>query len=153
LLEEYDAQMKLVAGERARGVGGSIFFSAKPLVSDQAGLRTALATSHWATPAAPPPLAMVALASAGPLRRSSTPVARLPSDARSIAVYRERAEAHRRCDLIDRDNGGAHARAWTVGHQRARPSGRREPRRPHHGRVRRSEGNGRAGLKSTIMVI
>lgn len=57
-LSEYDAQMKLIAAQRPNGVMGSIFFSAKPLVADELGLRTALAKDHWSKPAATPPLAV-----------------------------------------------------------------------------------------------
>ena len=56
-VSEYDAQMKLIAAQRPNGVLGSIFFSAKPLVSDELGLRTALAKDHWARRAATPRLA------------------------------------------------------------------------------------------------
>jgi uncharacterized lipoprotein YddW (UPF0748 family) len=57
-LAEYDAQMKLTAAQRSNGVRGSIFFSAKPLVTDELGLRTALVKDHWARPAATPRLAV-----------------------------------------------------------------------------------------------
>jgi uncharacterized lipoprotein YddW (UPF0748 family) len=57
-LSEYDTQMKLIAAQRPNGVLGSIFFSAKPLVSDELGLRTALAKDHWSRPATTPLLAV-----------------------------------------------------------------------------------------------
>ena len=92
-LDEYDAQMTVAYEQRARGVRGSIFFSAKPLVSDQAGLRTALVAEHWKLPAAPPPLA-TASAHTG---EDPPRVAWVTSDAieimgegRSSAIYRER---------------------------------------------------------------
>jgi uncharacterized lipoprotein YddW (UPF0748 family) len=92
-VSEYDAQMKLVAAQRANGVMGSIFFSAKPLVQDELGLRTALAKDHWPLPAATPPLALTAepLRSFDPVVTRSqrtvtvTPVAGLR--ARSVALY------------------------------------------------------------------
>jgi hypothetical protein len=56
-LSEYDAQMKLIAAQRTNGVLGSIFFSAKPLVTDELGLRSALAKDHWARRATTPRLA------------------------------------------------------------------------------------------------
>ena len=56
-VSEYDAQMKLIAAQRPNGVLGSIFFSAKPLVSDELGLRSALAKDHWARRATTPRLA------------------------------------------------------------------------------------------------
>ncbi|MDF2694495.1 MAG: hypothetical protein K0S65_2878, partial [Labilithrix sp.] len=95
-LEEYDTQMKLVAAERSRGARGSIFFSAKPLVTDQAGLRTSLAATHWATPAATPPLATASLEPAGPAPSVSVAVhaavVATPVGARSVGVYRERSD-------------------------------------------------------------
>lgn len=57
-VSEYDAQMKLIAAQRPNGVLGSIFFSAKPLVTDELGLRTALAKDHWARRATTPRLAV-----------------------------------------------------------------------------------------------
>ncbi len=95
-LDEYDSQMKLVAGERAKGARGSIFFSAKPLVSDQAGLRTALTTKHWATPAATPPLASVMQegAPAAPTvgGTGGSMKVSVAEGTRSVAVYRARED-------------------------------------------------------------
>ena len=93
-VDEYDAEMNLVRAERPRGARGSIFFSAKPLVSDQASLRTMLATKHWTLPAATPRLATATLEPAGPAPEISVGpgavnVATPPSGLRSIAVYRE----------------------------------------------------------------
>ncbi|MBX3222966.1 MAG: family 10 glycosylhydrolase [Labilithrix sp.] len=113
-LDEYDKQMKLVAAERARGARGSIFFSAKPLVEDRGGLRSALAATHWATPAATPPLALAALEPAGPAPKvrvaPRAASVTLPAGARSLAVYRERA-------------GGAYAVERIVGVGSPAPAG------------------------------
>jgi uncharacterized lipoprotein YddW (UPF0748 family) len=104
-LEEYDAQMKLVAAERPHGARGSIFFSAKPLVTDHAGLRSALASAHWKTPAATPPLASASLESAGaaPTVRvvAHAAVVTASPHARSIAVYREREDGVFAIDRIE----------------------------------------------------
>jgi uncharacterized lipoprotein YddW (UPF0748 family) len=95
-LEEYDTEMKLVAAERANGALGSIFFSAKPLVTDQAGLRTMLATKHWSTPAATPPLASAVGEPPGPAPKVAATAGgatvSVPSGARALAVYRERTD-------------------------------------------------------------
>jgi uncharacterized lipoprotein YddW (UPF0748 family) len=95
-LTEYDAQMKLVAAERPNGARGSIFFSAKPLVTDQAGLRTALATTHWATPAATPPLAIAVAEPAGlapkVVATTGGATVTVPPSSRSIAIYRARPD-------------------------------------------------------------
>lgn len=95
-LDEYDAEMKLVAAQRARGALGSIFFSAKPLVADQAGLRTALGTKYWATPAATPPLSTAASEPAGPPPRLEASaggiVVSVPAGTRAAALYQKRAD-------------------------------------------------------------
>lgn len=57
-ISEYGTEIDLVRAERPHGVLGSIFWSASPLVSDKAGLRTALAQKHYTSPAAPPPFAV-----------------------------------------------------------------------------------------------
>lgn len=92
---EYDAQMTLVAAERSRGVRGSIYFSAKPLVTDQAELRTTLVEKHWTLPASTPPLAIASLEPAGapPLVSAGVRSATVTTatNVRSVAVYRERA--------------------------------------------------------------
>ncbi len=103
-LDEYDAQMKLVAAERARGARGSIFFSAKPLVSDQANLRTLLSEKHWTMPAATPPLAIASLEPPGPAPLLGMGVRSVTvttaSNARSVAVYRERADGSFRIERL-----------------------------------------------------
>lgn len=82
---------------------GSIFFSAKPLVEDQGGLRTALATKYWATPAATPPLASASGEAAGPAPHVTASTggasAVVPAETRSLAVYRRRPD---RVFVIDR---------------------------------------------------
>lgn len=57
-LTEYDAQIVLARAQRGLGVLGSIFFSAKPIVDDTLGLRTALTNDHYLRAAATPPLAV-----------------------------------------------------------------------------------------------
>jgi uncharacterized lipoprotein YddW (UPF0748 family) len=103
-LAEYDAQMKLIAAERPKGARGSIFFSAKPLVTDQAGLRTALATTHWSAPAATPPLAIAAQEAAGPAPTvqpaSGGAVVLVPEGTRSIALYRVESDGAFTIDRI-----------------------------------------------------
>lgn len=95
-LAEYDAQMDLARAERSRGVRGSVFFSAKPLVNDTLGLRSSLATKHWSSPASTPRLALA------PAGEPSAPVVRHEGDSvvvtpgagdrvRALAVYREGA--------------------------------------------------------------
>ncbi len=93
--DEYDAQMTLAAAERPRGVRGNIFFSAKPLVTDQASLRTTLVEKHWTTPASTPALATASLEKPGaaPLVSSEPGVQSVTvttdASARYVAVYRE----------------------------------------------------------------
>jgi uncharacterized lipoprotein YddW (UPF0748 family) len=55
-LEEYERQMVSTRAQRPH-VMGSVFFSAKPLMTDTAGLRTALASKYWSKPALTPALA------------------------------------------------------------------------------------------------
>jgi uncharacterized lipoprotein YddW (UPF0748 family) len=93
-LDEYDRQMTLVRAERKSGVLGSIFWSATPLVDDQAGLRTALSARHWPAPAATPPLANASTVMPGPPPRVTVTgraiVVATDKATRSVAVYRER---------------------------------------------------------------
>lgn len=95
-ISEYDEELKLTRAERSRGVRGSIFFSAKPLVTDQAGLRTALATHHFPSAVSTPPLAEPQTPPPAPPEvtvdgRSVT--LKLPEGERlrSIAIYRKSA--------------------------------------------------------------
>ncbi len=95
-LAEYDAQMKLARAERPRGVRGSIFFSAKPLVADELGLRTALATDPWAKPAATPRLALAPAGTPEPpvVARAAGSITVAPGGGgpvRAVAIYREGA--------------------------------------------------------------
>ena len=89
-LVEYERQMESARGSAA----GSIYFSAGPLVDDTIGLRTKLAATYWATPAATPPLATVLSSETRPaptLERSGAEI-RVPSEGvRSIAVYKDGA--------------------------------------------------------------
>ncbi len=95
-LDEYDSEMKLVGAERPKGALGNIFFSAKPLVADQGGLRTALATKHWATAAATPPLATASAEAAGRAPgvtvSSGGVVVAVPAGTRLVAVYQKRTD-------------------------------------------------------------
>ena len=54
-LSELEEQVTLSRAARP-GVLGNVFFTAKPLVTDELGLRTAYATKHWTRPAATPRL-------------------------------------------------------------------------------------------------
>lgn len=93
-LAEYAEQMKLSRAERPRGVRGSIFFSAKPLVEDTQGLRSSLAMTYFAAPAATPRLAAAPAGAPEPpavaLADGGIEVT-LPASvrARAIAVYRD----------------------------------------------------------------
>lgn len=106
-LAEYSAQLKLIAGERENGARGAIWFSGKAFVEDQAGLRTEVATKHWTTPAASPPLALALAETSAPPPRVvlTASVVAVPIDAstRGVVVYREREEAY----VIDRIVGVA----------------------------------------------
>lgn len=97
-LDEYDAQMTLVAAERPHNALGSVFFSAKPLVDDQAGLRTALAAKHWTTAAAPPPLPIAFAEPGGAPPEVVFDGVRLlvsvPEGARTVAFYHKRDGAY-----------------------------------------------------------
>jgi hypothetical protein len=111
-LSEYDAEMKLVAAQRPNRVLGSIFFTAKPLVTDELGLRTTLAKNYWARPAATPPLA-VAPDLAGALEPKVTENARkvtvAPPDgirARAVAVYGADGTIARLVPAAVRDGSG-----------------------------------------------
>lgn len=109
-LGEYDAEMTLASEARDRGVRGSIFFSASPLVSDQAGLRTALAETHWAAPASTPPLATAAAEPPGPAPELTTEgdavVVRAGAGVRSVAIYREGGDGALALDrLVPGTNG------------------------------------------------
>lgn len=88
-LEEYDRQL-----ERTRETAaGSIFFAAGALVKDQAGLRSRLAERWWTGPAATPPLASAARATAlAPILTRSGSTLRVETPAaRAVAVYRDGA--------------------------------------------------------------
>ncbi len=93
-IDEYEAQMTLAYAEREHGVRGSIFFSAKPLVADQAKLRTTLATKHWMLPAATPPLAIAAALPPAPppkvVHEGNELVITAP-EGRSVVIYAWRA--------------------------------------------------------------
>jgi len=99
-LTEYDAQMNLIAAQRSNGVLGSIFFSAKPLVEDELGLRTALAKEHWSKPATTPRLAVAPALAAGELEPS------IARDARRIVVTPP-AGAHLRAIAVYSATDGA----------------------------------------------
>jgi len=121
-LDEYDAQMKLVAAERKNGARGSIFFSAKPLVTDQAGLRTALATKHWVKPAATPPLAIAALEPAGPAPHvvvgNGKVAVSTPANTRAIVVYRAEGDAPAIERIVGVASSGGQATEVTLGQGR-----------------------------------
>jgi hypothetical protein len=53
---EFDKELALVAAASGRGVSGSIFFTARPLVQDSFGARTAVVGPAWALPAVTPKL-------------------------------------------------------------------------------------------------
>jgi uncharacterized lipoprotein YddW (UPF0748 family) len=85
--DEYGAQLAK-AGEVARG---SIFFSAKPIVTDAVGLRTNVLGARWAKPAATPVLASAARAALLPAPRievADTEVRVVAAGARSVAAYK-----------------------------------------------------------------
>jgi uncharacterized lipoprotein YddW (UPF0748 family) len=94
-IDEYDAEMQLARAQRPN-VLGNVFYSAKPLVLDQIGLLTSLATKSWALPAATPPLPSAASAPPGKAPSASAPGGELvvPIDgaaepkARSVVIYR-----------------------------------------------------------------
>jgi uncharacterized lipoprotein YddW (UPF0748 family) len=85
--EEYDAQLDK-AGEAARG---SIFFSAKPIVSDASGLRTNVLARHWPKPAATPVLATASREPplpAPPIEVAGNEVRVAAAAARYVAAYK-----------------------------------------------------------------
>ncbi len=60
---EIDKQLALVDAARAKGVAGSIFFTARPLAQDDLAIRTSVVGPRWSLPSVTPP---VAAASAEP---------------------------------------------------------------------------------------
>jgi uncharacterized lipoprotein YddW (UPF0748 family) len=93
-LPEFEAQMDLARAQRGRGVLGSVYFSAEPIVDDEVGLKTSLATKYWATPAATPPLATASTKLPGPppaVTVDGSEVVVTTANARSVAVYREKS--------------------------------------------------------------
>jgi hypothetical protein len=94
-LDEYAAEMDLVRAEHERGVLGSVFFDAGPLVADRAGLRTMLMSRYWSTPATSPPLLSAAAALSSPpaapgvtLAGNSAQIA-VPPRTRAVILYRD----------------------------------------------------------------
>lgn len=92
-VSEIEAQVTLARNERSRGVRGSMFYSAKPLLQNRGGLRDALVSDFWSTPAATPPLATAVTGAPPPPQVTVTGrEARLSADpsvrARAYGVYR-----------------------------------------------------------------
>jgi uncharacterized lipoprotein YddW (UPF0748 family) len=91
-LDEYAAEMDLLRAQRDRGVLGSVFFDAGPLVADQANLRTMLASRYWTTPATSPPLLSAAAvpppAAPAVRRNGNSAEVTVPPRTRSVVLYR-----------------------------------------------------------------
>jgi uncharacterized lipoprotein YddW (UPF0748 family) len=112
-VDEYDAQMKLARSHRDRNVAGSIFFSAAPLVSDKANLRTMLTTKYWSADVATPPLASARDLPPGPppavaLEGDELTVA-TSEDVRSVAIYRREGESITLERLVPKAGAETHA--------------------------------------------
>ena len=92
-LDEFRTEMKLSRAERPRGLRGNVFFTARPLVDDKLGVRTAFLGEFWSSPSLTPPLATAQNAAFAPPRVTRGQGGDLgfahDAEVRAYAVYRE----------------------------------------------------------------